>query len=77
MQNSLPSGSANTTHATSRWPMSTWRAPKGDQPLHLGRLVVRPQIEVDPVFDRLGLRDLEKQDVGVIAARLQPPLAVL
>jgi len=50
---------------------------EGEQPLDLSRLVVGPQIEVDAVFDRLGLRDLLKEDVRVIATRLQPPLAVV
>src|ERR1700732_3297339 len=47
------------------------------EPLRLGRLVIGPQIEMDPVLDRLRLGDLEKQDVRKIAAWFEPPLTAM
>jgi glycosyltransferase involved in cell wall biosynthesis len=48
-----------------------------DEPLHFRVLVVGTQVEVDAVLHRLAFRDLQKEDVGAIAARLDPPLTIL
>ena len=55
-QNSLPSGSASTTHGTSPWPTSTRRAPSDRSRCELLGLGTARGIDVDvqPVLGRLG-----------------------
>ena len=66
MQNSLPSGSASTTQLSSpRCPMSTRRAPSAKYPVHLGLLIVGPEIEVDAVLDHLLVGHCEEYPVRV------------
>jgi len=49
----------------------------GLSPFVSGVLIIGAQIEVHAVLNRLRLGDAEKEEVRAVAARLQPPLAIV
>ena len=65
MQNSLPSGSASTTHFSSPWPTSARVAPNAEHARDLGVLVVGDEVDVQPVLDGLRLRHGPEHQAGI------------
>ena len=63
-QNSLPSGSASTTHSADGPVVAAPRAPSSTRRRGLRGEVVAPQVEVHPVLHRLRLRDELKAQRG-------------
>ena len=66
MQNSLPSGSASTTHfdvAPDRHPHGV--APNAEHACDLGVLIVGDEVDVQPVLDGLRLRHGPEHQAGI------------